>query len=80
MSNEEIQRSIRRIYLLGKAFNAEAAWLRDHLKPAPKKILNDAKAKVNHFTSTTHASMSGEAKAIVEERGFELLEKIIKEI
>ena len=79
-SKEEVLKSIRRSVLLAKAFNAEAIWLRDHLKPEHKKLLNDTKAKVNHYTSTVQATMSKEAKDIVEEKGYVLLEKILEEI
>lgn len=78
-THEEILQSIRRAYLLGKAFNAEAIWLRDYLKDDYVKILNEAKAKVNHFTSKASANISLKDREIMEEKGYELLEKIFEE-
>lgn len=80
VSKQEILKSIRRSVLLARAFNAEAVWLRDHLKPEHKKLLNDTKAKVNHYTNTVQRTMSAEARDIVDERGYELLEKLLEEI
>lgn len=79
-THEEVLQSIRRIYLLGKAFNAEAIWLRDYLKDDYVKILNDAKAKVNHFTSKASSNISFEDREIMEEKGYELLDKLFEEL
>lgn len=79
-SQEEILKSIRRSYLLGKAFAAEAIWLKNYLKPEEARILNDAKAKVNFYTSKAHSTLSPEAKEIIEEKGYELLDKLLDEI
>lgn len=79
-TKEEILHSIRRIYLLGKAFNAEAIWLRNYLKDDYVKILNDAKAKVNHFTTKASSNISLKDRAIMEEKGYELLDKLFEEL
>ena len=79
-THEEVLQSIRRIYLLGKAFNAEAIWLRDYLKEDYIKALNDAKAKVNFFTSKASSNISLENRAIMEEKGYELLDKLFEEL
>lgn len=79
-THEEILQSIRRAYLLGKAFNAEAIWLRDYLKDDYVKILNEAKAKVNHFTSKASSNISLKDREIMEEKGYELLEKAFEEL
>lgn len=79
-THEEILKSIRRSYLLGKAFAAEAIWLKNYLKPEEAKILNEAKAKVNFYTSKVHSSLSNEAKDIIEEKGYELLDKLLDEM
>tara|TARA_R110000868_G_scaffold82454_1_gene232817 strand:+ start:1551 stop:1799 length:249 start_codon:yes stop_codon:yes gene_type:complete len=74
----EIQKSIRRACLLAKAFDVEASWLRDKLKPEPKRILNEAKAKVNHFRNTAYSNIGTNAKDIVDERGYGVLEDLMK--
>ena len=79
-TQDEIMLSIRRAYLLGKAFNAEAIWLRNYLKPQHVKNLNEAKAKVNHFTREATSMMSKEAIDIVEERAYEMLEEFFEGI
>lgn len=79
-THEEVLQSIRRIYLLGKAFNAEAIWLRDYLKDDYVKALNDAKAKVNFFTSKASSNISLENREIMEEKGYELLDKLFEEL
>lgn len=79
-THEEILKSIRRSYLLGKAFAAEAIWLKNYLKDEEAKALNDAKAKVNYYTSKAHSSLSQQAKDIIEEKGYELLDKLLDEI
>lgn len=79
-THEEILQSIRRTYLLGKAFNAEAIWLRNYLKDDYVKILNEAKAKVNHFTSKASSNISLKDREIMEEKGYELLDKLFEEL
>lgn len=79
-TKDEIMLSIRRAYLLGKAFNAEAIWLRNYLKPEHVKNLNEAKAKVNYFTKDITSMLSKEAIAVIEERGYELLEHFFEGI
>jgi hypothetical protein len=79
-THEEILQSIRRAYLLGKAFNAEAIWLRDYLKDDYVKIINEAKAKVNYFTSKASSNISLKDREIMEEKGYELLDKLFNEL
>jgi hypothetical protein len=78
-TDEEVLQSIRRIYLLGKAFNAEAIWLRDYLKQDYIKPLNDAKAKVNFFTTKASSNISLSDRAIMEEKGYQLLDRLFDE-
>lgn len=80
MERNEILRSLRRIHVLVTALNAEIMVTRDYLKPDAVKICNEAKAKCNYLQKRIERELSPEAKEIVSEQGFALLEKLLDEL
>lgn len=68
--------NIRRTYLMAKALNYQIAWLRDKVEPDVKKILNEAKAKNSHLIQRFGNTLSTDAKRILDEVSFELLDEI----
>lgn len=79
-TNKEILDSIQRTYILSEALNSELIWLKSYCKPEYVKIINEAKAKVNHLKVKMISDMTPEAKEMVEEIAFTFHEKVIEVI
>jgi hypothetical protein len=78
--HKEITKSLQRAHCLATMMDAEILWVRDFLKDDAKAIANKAKSSCNHLKKTIENSLSPEAKLLVEEKGFAILEKLLKEI
>ena len=76
-TNKEILDSIQRTYILSEALNSELIWLKSYCKPEYVKIINEAKAKVNHLKVTIASDTSKEALAEYEEIAFTFHEKVM---
>ena len=79
-TNKEILDSIQRTYILSEALNSELIWLKSYCKPEYVKIINEAKAKVNHLKVTIASDTSKEALAEYEEIAFTFHEKVMEVI
>ena len=65
-TNQQILDSIQRVYILSESLVSELIWLKSYCKPEYIKIINEAKAKVNHLKKVMISDMTPEAKEMVE--------------
>jgi len=79
-TNQQILDSIQRVYILSESLVSELIWLKSYCKPEYIKIINEAKAKVNHLKKVMISDMTPEAKEMVEEIAFTFHEKVMEVI
>lgn len=77
-TNQQILDSIQRVYILSESLVSELIWLKSYCKPEYIKIINEAKAKVNHLKKVMISDMTPEAKEMVEEMAFTFHERVME--
>lgn len=77
-TNQQILDSVQRVYILSESLVSELIWLKSYCKKDYVKIINEAKAKVNHLKVVLIGDMSKEAKDMVEEMAFTFHERVME--
>lgn len=76
----DVMAHIKLTYTLSKIVVAQMRFIREYHNKDTQKIINEAKAKLNHYVTTIEKSLAQEEIEKQEEVSMEMLERIYNEI